>query len=105
MVELNVFYKRDDNYRLIPVTGIYGGITPQGLISADLFVDKPSTPEHITVSIDERGNATESAISRQDVTRELLVGLLVNPQIARVMGSWLISKADEYDKLILGGKK
>lgn len=105
MPDINVFYKRSDNFTVFPVGGVWGGITPQGLISAEFFIDKPASPEHTVLKLDETGEAKETVPDRQDITRELLVGLIANPEIARIIGNWLITRADEVDKIRIGAKK
>ncbi len=100
MGDITVFFKKSQDYREIPVSGAWGGLSPQGMVYCDLFVEKAENPESIVFRIDENNQPQE--VSRQPQTtyfiREALVGLMMQPDVARSIGQWLVWQADEFDK-------
>ena len=102
--EIHFRYRKAEDYRLVSATGIYGGITPNGRIFANLFVDHPQMPETVThrVSPDSRLGEeigrTEGDADGSWFDRRLEVGVLMDPSVARSVGRWLIQKADEFDE-------
>ena len=48
-------FKKDDNYRLIPVNGVWGGPTPRGDIKVDFFHESPSLPKEVTQALSPDG--------------------------------------------------
>lgn len=98
MADIDVFYKRSNDFRTIPVSGVWGGVTAPGMISAEFFVEKPAVPEHTVIKVDENGVATELPSGKREITREILVGVIITPEMARIIGNFLIARADEIDK-------
>jgi len=106
MHNVRVFFKKSAEYRTIPVTGVWGGITPQGLVCCDLVVERAETPESVTIEVDEQ-SATAREVDRHPkqgmVVRESMVGLVMQPEVARTVGAWLTKTADEFEKRRIRG--
>lgn len=94
---VNVFFRKDKDYRIHPVSGVWGGLTPHGLISCDFFFERAETPERLTIEDDSR------EVSRSPETpmiiRELLAGISLRPEVARSIGQWFIAQAEEFDRI------
>jgi hypothetical protein len=92
------------DYRLLAANGAWGGITTSGLIAADLYVDRQALPEATILRISDGTAGNEEKIPPDSeerlMEREVQVGLLLTPEAARVIGQWLIGKADEHDRLV-----
>lgn len=100
--EIRIRFTRSPNYHLLPVNGAWGGPSVQGNLAVDFYVERLATPEAIIHSVDESGVGPETRIPDQNVRsieRELVVGFLLTPAAARAIGEWLITKADEHDRL------
>ncbi len=106
MQNVRVFFKKSPEYKTIPVTGVWGGITPQGLVCCDLVVERAETPESVMLEIDEQ-NGTAREVERQPkqglVVRESMVGLVMQPEAARTIGAWLIRTAEEFERRRIRG--
>jgi hypothetical protein len=101
MSQIRISFKTGNDYRVIPVSGVYGGITPQGLVHADLFIEKAEVPESMVIDVDEAtGEASEVSRSpvEQGIVRELLVGLVMRPEVARAVGLWFMNQVDQMEK-------
>ena len=95
-------YQRSVEYREIPVSGIWGSVTPQGMLHAQIFIEHSTLPDKETLVINEiDGSISEHITEGEQVQmREVLVGLTMRPEIARSIGTWMIQQADEFDDLI-----
>jgi hypothetical protein len=90
--EVIIFYEKNEYYRLLPVTGAFGGPTPIGDIIVEFFVERQTTPEKIILEIDPHG-AREIKREGGRMVREIQVGILLRSDRAYSIGKWLIEKA------------
>lgn len=95
MSEVKIAFRKGPDYKIIAVTGAWGGVNPQGEIVFDLFVEKLELPESIRLKIEPGRPPEEIAREGQVHVRESQVGVVVRPDIARSLGEWLIQKANE----------
>jgi hypothetical protein len=105
MPEIKITFKKALDYRIIPVTGAWGGINPQGEIILDLFVEKLEVPDSVKIKVEPDHPPVEIAIEGQVHIRESQIGVVVRPDIARSIGEWLIQKAKEAASGIIGGSE
>lgn len=107
MHDITIFYRKSSDFKMLPISGVWGGLTAQGYVYCELFLEKAETPESITLSIGDDNIAKE--VGKRPETnmfiRETLVGLTMQPDIARSVGQWLIGKADEFQKKFMGKEK
>jgi len=107
MSEIKIFFRRNPDFKMMPVSGVWGGLTPQGNVYCDFFFEKAEIPENVVMEVGE-GAVPAKEVGRNPQTqmfiREVVVGLSMQPEIARSIGQWLIDKADEFKKRALGGK-
>jgi len=107
MPEIKIFFRRAAEFKMIPVSGVWGGLTPQGNVYCDFFFEKAEIPENVVVQVGEGGTPAKEVgrnPQNQMFVREVVVGLSMQPEIARSIGQWLIEKADEFQKRTLGEK-
>ena len=95
MPDLKIEYRKASDYKLIPVTGAWGGLSPHGEIIFDLFVEKRETPQSVTVKIEQGKVPQEIQTEEGVIVRESQIGIVVRPDIALVIGKWLIKNARE----------
>ena len=97
--EIKVKYVKADGYKTMSATGCFGGVSAQGEIVADLFVDKPLVPEETKLLV-EPGKATELKMEfPRGILREIQASFIIRPDLALGIGKWLIEQAE-----IAGGK-
>lgn len=102
MADINVYYRKNEQYKTLPISGVWGGITPQGFIHGDLIIEKTEMPDKVVLQInDKTGEANQISQSPEGgvIIREALVGIVMFPEVAREIGKWLVQKADEFDNL------
>lgn len=88
-MKVKVVYRRTADYRVLPVSGAYGGPSPQGMLVCHIYAEYNTTPESGEVVIRPDHPPKEDLKQSETITRELLVGLHMTPQIAKVLGEWL----------------
>ncbi|OPX94090.1 MAG: hypothetical protein A4E62_02165 [Syntrophorhabdus sp. PtaU1.Bin002] len=106
MPDIHILYRTAKEYRSLPVSGVYGGISPQGMIHADLFIEKADAPESTVMRVNETtGEAFELSRSpeQQPMVREFLVGLVMRPEVAKAIGQWLVQQAGQMEQQMASG--
>lgn len=106
MPDIHIVYKAAKDYKSIPVSGVFGGINPQGMIHADLFIEKAGYPEETVMRVNE-GTGETFELSRtpeqQPVVREFLVGMVMRPEVAKAIGQWLLHQVDQMERQMQPG--
>src|SRR5688572_1446985 len=98
--KLKIRYLKSYDFKVSLATGVYGGITTNGLINANFFSDRTVIPTSQIVEIDGQGNIISSVEEKDgDVVREVTVGLLMDVNSAKLLVNWLSSKIDEFEKI------
>ena len=94
LIEVN--YDKSKDYRTVSAQGAYGGVTPAGDIIAHFFIEHEQVPDGVKLIVDEDGKRKgEKKITEELIlTRELQIGVVMNPHIAQVIGNWLIKKSE-----------
>jgi len=91
-----VQFSRATDYRIIPATGAWGGVTPNGEIVFDLYVERQESPESIEIEVVDGKQVGEKRYPQpQPIEREAQIGVVVRPDIAKAIGEFLIGMADK----------
>ena len=98
MGQVKVHYEYSKDYRLIPATGAWGGVSPNGEIILDLYVERKSAPKSLSMEIDESGKTTEKSREGEKIIRELQIGIVMRSDIALDIGEFLVSNAKSIHK-------
>ena len=101
MKNIKIHYLESKDYRMIPVTGAHGGISPNGEVIIDLYVERKEAPKSVDLEIDDTGKSKEIRRYNQRHIREKQIGLVIRPDIALIIGKFLIDKA----KLVIDMKE
>lgn len=95
-------YIKGNQFRTIYIDGVYGGLTPSGLIQAAVYSERSPIPEQ-TVHMIEGGRLgreiREERTSRDGPVRELEVSLVMNREQAQNLVDWLTDKINVIDTL------
>lgn len=92
--EIAVYYTKAKDYRMIPATGAWGGISPNGEVVFNIYVEQKAVPEKMILQVTEEGKAgKEKKIGGDDYVREMQVGIVLRPDIAYSIGQFLIKHA------------
>lgn len=88
-------FEKDDDYRIIPVNGVWGGTTPRGDIFVELFHESLPLPKEVTHAMSPDGRLGQE-IERKPadpVHRTVFVGMALTAEHAESIGIWLQQKA------------
>ncbi|NIA30368.1 MAG: hypothetical protein GWP06_10725 [Actinobacteria bacterium] len=105
MPKYNIKVNKDSAYKVHPISGIWGGLSPIGLIVADFFHEKMEIPNEMIVNVDEdSGIASEEKVESLTLQRNVLFCASMTPGVAKSIGTWLLKKVEEFEKLNQGNK-
>ncbi len=94
---LEIRITKDEGYRVVPVNGGWGGVTPQGDIFIDVYHEAQVLPEEITQQVSpdgELGDVLERS-PEFGLQRNVWVGMVLTVDKADSMGRWLQEMADQ----------
>jgi len=101
--EVKIVYRRAPDYRLLPATGAWGGPSVNGEIVVNFFVDRVQEPDSVILVVEEHsGTGTEKPLPPPQNVREMLVGVVMRPDIALSIGQFLVDKASLVLKKVDG---
>jgi len=98
METIKVHFEYSKDYRLISATGGWGGVSPNGEIILELYIERKAAPKSISMDVDESGKTTEKTREGEKFIRELQIGVVMRPDIALSIGEFLVSKAKSIRK-------
>lgn len=89
--QLTFRYLKDPGYRLVPINGVWGGITPRGEIHMELFHESQAPPEVVVRSLTPKGGLGEEVDHQppREISRTILVGVMLTEESAESMANWL----------------
>ncbi len=96
---IKIKYKKSQQYHVLPCDGARSVNTPGGLISIDFFSERFEVSETSAYKVDiKTGSLVEENEEEgyaKAFIREYIVGLSMNPIVARNVGKLLIDKAEQ----------
>ena len=96
--KMPVTYKYDDNYRVIPANGLYGGITPRGDLRIDFFVEYQDIPKQgeFAYEVQPDGSVKEVQKSkRKQFVRTMQVGVMIPGNQVPSFAQWFQDKVEK----------
>lgn len=90
---IKIKFGKSNDYKMIPATGAWGGLSPNNEVVFDFFIEKHVDPEFIELEIENGKKIGEKQKSESAFIREAQVGIVLRPDIAYSIGKWLIEKA------------
>ena len=91
--KLKIVFHTAEGYRILSASGVWGGVTPQGDVLAEFFVERREHPDSLTLEVKEgKGHETDRS-GGDTIIREMQIGITMRPDIAFSIGNWLIEKA------------
>lgn len=97
---LSFEYKISPNFAIYYITGAHGGVNAQGQVIANFFSERAAIPrktKHALAPDGKLGDVIEEE-KKDAFIRDVLFGASMVPSTARIIGQWLIEKADEFEK-------
>ena len=100
--KIDIKYVKSHDYKASLSTGVYGGITVNGLININFFVDRVIIPSHQEFEVDENGTVLNQISEKKDgdSLREVQYGALLDLNTAKLVVDWLGKKIKEHETLL-----
>lgn len=97
-------YIFDDNYNPVYVNGAQGGITPQGEIVANFYLERLALPNTQTQAVSSNGTlgdviSSEPEDLNQSFVRFIKNGVVMNLQTAKSISNWLNKHIETLEQL------
>ena len=98
--DIRIKYVKSYDFKTSLATGVYGGLTSNGMINANFFTDRVILPTHQSLEIDDEGHPKGSPKDDKDgdLVREVQFGTLMDINTAKIINEWLNTKIDEFEK-------
>lgn len=99
---INFHYVFPEDYNPVYCTGAYGGISPQGDIIANFYLERMPIPKSLTHELNDDGSLGEIVQTSPDdlsqkVIRYVSAGVVLNESNARSICDWLRRQLDELE--------
>lgn len=100
--KIEIRYFKAYDFKAFLATGVYGGISGNGLINANFFTDRVVIPNSQIVEIDENGIPIGQPVDSKegDLAREVQTALLMDVGTAKIVVAWLQSRIKEHEDII-----
>lgn len=91
--EISFHYIKAPFYRTVHADGVFGGVTPTGLIEAAIYSERFPIPTYVKHELHgiKLGRETQR-LSRDGIVRELECGLVLSLESAELLRAWLDEK-------------
>lgn len=98
--EIKFHYIKSPIYRTVHADGVFGGITPSGLIEMTLFSERfpiPTSARH-PISADGAVQPEIERTSRDGIVRELEAGAVMTLETAKLIRDWFVEQVAQLEK-------
>lgn len=99
-MELETHYVKSSDFRTVLGTGVFGGVTTNGLVNANFFTDRVPLPTKISLSVNETTGEVGDELYREGkngVIREVQFGVIMDVETARIVRDWLTKNIELID--------
>ena len=99
--KITIKYSKSPQYHSGLVTGLYGGLSMQGYIAANLYCEKSDVPNSTSFSVASDGSITPEnpEPAGNNTTREVLFCAMIDIDAAKAIRTWLDEKIALYDQI------
>lgn len=97
--KISFHYIKTNDFKTSMTTGVYGGVTLQGLINISFYLDRAVIPRRIEQEV--VGNKLSAGIlkeGREGAVREVHSGIIIDTETAKHIIKWLTEKIDFVEK-------
>jgi len=97
---VQVDFIKGSNFRVVSADGVYGGLTSDGSIHMNFWMQRPPIPQTTIHAVNEDGTIGEEIDKTQrcDIVRDVDVSVVVRIETARAIRDWLDDKIRAHDR-------
>jgi hypothetical protein len=98
--QISFTFEYDAGYRLVPVNGVWGGITPRGDLRLDFFVESMIIPSEVVNLVTTEGKLGQELrrTPEKKYVRKMQVGLLLSIDHAETIAEFIKTKIKDFRK-------
>jgi hypothetical protein len=98
--QLKIKYQKVHDFKTSFITGVHGGISGNGLLTANFFTDRIALPERQLITVDEKNSPlkVEDELNNDGV-REVQFSVLMDINTSKLVVEWLNNRISEYEQL------
>jgi len=97
----NIKYQKTHDYKTSFVTGIHGGLSSNGMITASFLADRHALPEVAILELDEKNNVIRNEdVKGSDMVREVPFGVVMDINTTKLIINWLSLRVKEYEERV-----
>lgn len=92
-----------NDYRIITATGAFGGVSPNGEIVFDLYVDKPIAPKNEEFVVNDKHELKKVGVISESVDkfeRQRQIGIVLRADVAKMVAVWILNKVKQMEEQV-----
>ena len=96
-------FKVSPEYKVFAVNGVLGGLNAFGDLIVSFYCERTAIPRKQVFELTKAGLG-ELPIEEEKteaIIRDVMLGVSMNPKVAKSVGKWLIQRADQFDSIML----
>lgn len=101
--KLEIHYIKNNDFRTLFGSGVFGGVTPQGLVNVNFFTERAAIPSKVVYAV----NGLEDPLQmteieregKEGVIREVHFGVLMDINMAISFREWLDNKIQQIQQI------
>jgi len=97
--KIDTHFIKNNDFRTILTTSVYGGITINGLINANFCVDRTVIPLKTVSTIEGVTLAEKQRESKEGIIKEVQIGVLMDITMAKQTIDWLQKQIKQVEEL------
>ena len=89
-----------DNYKLVPVNGAWGGVSPRGDLLMHFFLEHSKVPQEEIQIAKHDGSLVplKEKTNEIQVVRAMQIGVSMNREQAVSIANWMLEKVKKYEE-------
>ena len=98
---LDIHFLKNNDYRTVFASGVFGGVTPNGLVNINFFTDRAPLPNKITYEIDPQNPSLKKEAEREGrkgFVREVHFGVVLDKETTKLTIAWLTEQLANLEK-------
>lgn len=99
--EIDFYYLKSNFYRVLHVTGAYGGISPQLSIHMNVYGERPPIPRRTSRALNADSSTRETIRDgKHGIAREVEADIVMDVETAKSMVHWLNQQIATVEKIL-----
>jgi hypothetical protein len=95
---IDFHYQKGNEFRVLHVDGVYGGLSPDGYINMSVYNQRRPIPQKVVHEIDDQelgDEREEERESKEGVVREVEANIVMDVNTAIALRNWIDEKLEE----------